>query len=77
LTLTEAEQRALLRAWESAAHPRDQLLFSLALETDLGLEEIVGRDIAEGLPPGRGTRNQRRLAETTSAPRGNPRPRPQ
>jgi len=32
-TLTEVEQRALLRA--SASHPRDQLVFSLALGTGL------------------------------------------
>ncbi len=55
-TLTEAEQRALLRA--SAAHPRDHLVFSLALGTGLRLAEIVGLDVGDvffpdGAPRGR------------------------
>jgi integrase len=41
-TLTEAEQRRLRRA--TAAHPRDHLIFSLALGTGLRLAEIVGLD---------------------------------
>jgi len=39
-TLTKAEQNALLSA--SAEHPRDHLIFSLALGTGLRLAEIVG-----------------------------------
>jgi integrase len=44
-TLTEVEQRALLRA--TASQPRDQLIFSLALGTGLRLAEIGGLDVAD------------------------------
>ncbi|OFV82728.1 MAG: hypothetical protein A2W26_09865 [Acidobacteria bacterium RBG_16_64_8] len=44
-TLTETEQRALLRA--TAAYPRDHLLFSLALGTGLRLAEIVGLNVGD------------------------------
>ncbi len=44
-TLTEAEQRRLLRA--TAAHPRDHLIFSLALGTGPRLAEIVGLDMGD------------------------------
>jgi len=55
-TLTEAEQRRLRRA--TAAHPRDHLIFSLALGTGLRLAEIVGLDVGDvffpdGAPRGR------------------------
>jgi integrase/recombinase XerC len=55
-SLTEAEQRALRRA--SAAHPRDHLVFSLALGTGLRLAELVGLDAGDvffpdGAPRGR------------------------
>jgi integrase/recombinase XerC len=55
-TLTEAEQRRLLRA--SVAHPRDHLIFSLALGTGLRLAEIVRLDVGDvffpdGAPRGR------------------------
>jgi integrase len=45
-TLTRAEQQALLRA--SATHPRDHLIFSLALGTGLRLAEIVRLDVGDG-----------------------------
>src|SRR5262245_44925245 len=44
-TLTGREQRSLLRA--SATHPRDHLLFSLALGTGLRLAEIVGLNVGD------------------------------
>lgn len=44
-TLTRAEQEALLRV--SARHPRDHLIFSLALGTGLRLAEIVGLDVSD------------------------------
>jgi integrase/recombinase XerC len=55
-TLTEAEQRRLRRA--SASHPRDHLIFSLALGTGLRLAELVGLDVGDvffpdGAPRGR------------------------
>lgn len=55
-TLTRAEQEALLRA--SSTHPRDHLIFSLALGTGLRLAEIVGLNVGDvffpdGTPRGR------------------------
>jgi integrase len=55
-TLTRAEQEALLRA--TSSHPRDHLIFSLALGTGLRLAEIVGLDVGnvffpDGTPRGR------------------------
>jgi len=44
-TLTRAEQQALLRV--SAGHPRDHLIFSLALGTGLRLAEIVGLNVGD------------------------------
>ena len=44
-TLTRAEVEALLRA--AARPPRDHLIFSLALGTDLGPAEIVGLDVGD------------------------------
>ncbi len=44
-TLTQAEQKALLQA--TAGHPRDHLIFSLALGTGLRLGEIVGLNVAD------------------------------
>jgi integrase len=44
-TLTQAEQRAVLRT--TAKHPRDQLIISLALGTGLRLCEIVGLDVGD------------------------------
>jgi integrase len=64
-TLTEAEQRRLRRA--TAAHPRDHLIFSLALGTGLRLAEIVGLDVGDvyfpdGAPRGR-VRLRREIAK--------------
>jgi len=55
-TLTRTEQEALLRT--SAGHPRDHLVFSLALGTGLRLAEIVGLNVGDvffptGAPRGR------------------------
>jgi integrase len=55
-TLTRAEQEALLQA--SACHPRDHLIFSLALGTGLRLAEIAGLNVGDlffpdGTPRGR------------------------
>ncbi len=44
-TLTRSEQKALLEPVR--AHPRDALLFSLALGTGLRLAEIVGLDVGD------------------------------
>ncbi len=44
-TLTQAEQRALLQA--TFTHPRDHLIFSVALGTGLRLGEIVGLNVAD------------------------------
>ncbi len=44
-TLTQDEQRAILRA--TAKHVRDHLIFSLALGTGLRLGEIVGLDVGD------------------------------
>ncbi len=44
-TLTQAEQRTILRA--TAKHPRDHLIYSLALGTGLRLGEIVGLNVGD------------------------------
>ena len=44
-TLTRTEQRTILRA--TAKHPRDHLIFSLALGTGLRLGEIVGLNVGD------------------------------
>ncbi len=44
-TLTQAEQRTILRA--TAKHLRDHLIYSLALGTGLRLGEIVGLDVGD------------------------------
>ncbi len=44
-TLTQAEQRTILRA--TAKHPRDHLVISLALGTGLRLGEIVGLNVGD------------------------------
>ncbi len=44
-TLTQAEQRAILRA--TRCNPRDHLVYSLALGTGLRLAEIVGLDVGD------------------------------
>ncbi len=44
-TLTKAEQRTILRA--TANHPRDHLIYSLALGTGLRLGEIVGLNVGD------------------------------
>jgi site-specific recombinase XerC len=44
-TLTQGEQRAILRA--TARNPRDHLIYSLALGTGLCLAEIVGLNVGD------------------------------
>ena len=44
-TLTQAEQRAILRA--TGGNPRDHLIYSLALGTGLRLAEIVGLNVGD------------------------------
>ena len=44
-TLTTAEQHALLQA--AAGHPRDHVIFSLALGTGLRLSELVGLNVGD------------------------------
>jgi integrase len=58
-TLTRAEQQALLRV--SASHPRDHLIFSLALGTGLRLAEIVGLNVEDVFFPDGSPRGRVRL----------------
>ena len=58
-TLTSQEQRALLDA--SGSHPRDSLIFSLALGTGLRLAEIVGLDVGNVYSPNGSPRSRSRL----------------
>ncbi len=44
-TLTQDEQKLILRA--TSGHPRDHLIFSMALGTGLRLGEIVGLDVGD------------------------------
>ena len=48
-TLTAAEQQLILRA--TAGHPRDHLIFSMALGTGLRLAEIVGLNVGDVFAP--------------------------
>ncbi len=50
-TLTQAEQRAILRA--TRCNPRDHLIYSLALGTGLRLAEIVGLNVGDVYPRGK------------------------
>lgn len=68
-TLTKAEQQTLLAV--SAVHPRDHLVFSLALGTGLRLAEVVGLDVgdvftADGTPRSR-IRLRREIAKNGRA----------
>lgn len=58
-TLTQAEQRAILRA--TAGNPRDHLIYSLALGTGLRLAEIVGMNVGDVYTPDGRPRNRIRL----------------
>jgi site-specific recombinase XerC len=58
-TLTQAEQRAILRA--TADHIRDHLIYSLALGTGLRLAEIVGMNVGDVYTPDGKPRNRVRL----------------
>jgi len=58
-TLTQAEQRAILRA--TACNPRDHLIYSLALGTGLRLAEIVGMNVGDVYTPEGRPRNRVRL----------------
>jgi len=64
-TLTRVEQQTLPEA--SSTHPRDHLVFSLALGTGLRLSEIIGLEIrdvyfTDGRPRGR-VRLRRQIAK--------------
>ena len=48
-TLTHAEQRTILRA--TAKHPRDHLIYSLAIGTGLRLSELVGLNVDDVFSP--------------------------
>ncbi len=48
-TLTQAEQPTILRA--TTKHPRDHLIYSLALGTGLRLGEIVGLNVGDVYSP--------------------------
>ena len=54
-TMTQAEQRALLRA--TRRNPRDHLIYSLALGTGLRLVEIVGLNVGDVYTPDRKPKN--------------------
>lgn len=48
-TLTESEQKAILRA--TAGNLRDHLIYSLALGTGLRLAEVVGLNVGDVYAP--------------------------
>jgi integrase/recombinase XerC len=58
-TLTQSEQRAILRT--TAANLRDQLMLSVALGTGLRLGEIVGMNVGDVYTPDGKPRNRVRL----------------
>lgn len=58
-TLTRAEQNTFLRA--TSDHPRDHLIFSLALGTALRLAEIVGLNVGDAFFPDGAPRTRIRL----------------
>src|SRR2546422_5379115 len=58
-TLTESEQKAILRA--TARNPRDHLIYSLALGTGLRLAEVVGLDVGEVFASGGTPRSRVRI----------------
>lgn len=58
-TLTRTEQEALLRV--SSVHPRDHLIFSLALGTGLRLAEMAGLDVGDVYVPDGRPRTRIRL----------------
>ena len=58
-TLTEAEQKAILRA--TACHARDHMIYSLALGTGLRLAEIVGLNVGDAFFPDGGPRTRVRI----------------
>ncbi len=58
-TLTQAEQRTILRA--TAQHPRDHLIYSLALGTGLRLGEIVGLNVGDVFNGNGGPRTRVRI----------------
>jgi len=58
-TLTRSEQQALLEA--SSCHPRDHLIFSLALGTGLRLSNIIWLDVGDVFFPGGKSRSRVRL----------------
>ena len=58
-TLTQTEQRAILRA--TRRNPRDHLIYSLALGTGLRLAEIVGLDVGDVYTVDRRPKNRVRL----------------
>ncbi len=58
-TLTDSEQKAILRA--TACNPRDHLIYSLALGTGLRLAEIVGLDVGDVYTPEGRPRNRLKI----------------
>ena len=48
-TLTTDEQKLILRA--TAKHPRDHVIFSMALGTGLRLSELLGLDVGDVFAP--------------------------
>ena len=58
-TLTDSERNVILQATDG--HPRDHLIYSLALGTGLRLAEIVGLDVGDVYFPDGRPRNRIRL----------------
>ena len=63
-TLTADEQQLILRA--TAGHPRDHLVYSLALGTGLRLAEIVGLNVGDVFLPGGAPRVRVRIRAETA-----------
>src|SRR5437867_8168159 len=58
-TLTKRETEAILRA--TAGHPRDHMIYSLALGTGLRLAEIVGLNVGDVFAPDGTSRSRVRI----------------
>ena len=65
-TMTAAEQALLLRATAAHDDPRDHTLYSMALGTGLRLAELLGLNVGDVSPDGRGVRQRVTLDPATT-----------